>query len=224
MTLFNKRIITNIFRTPFLRNILLMYSAIAILFPVYGAIFVIPQFTKMVIENAKDNTTIIAEHLMEIIFPDNLKTKRDFLSDDVIAEVKKVVRNFQLEKIILFSKSGKIIYSTDPKDIGKINRKEYFREIVAKGNIYSTVVQKEGKSSEGRIVTADVVETYFPLMDNGTFHGAFEIYYDITDKKEKLHTLLLRLLLILFALALIILISPKLSDSIWLPGFYFAYP
>jgi len=100
-----------------------MYSAIAILFPVYGAIFVIPQFTKMVIESAKDNTTIIAEHLMEMIFPDNLKTKRDFLSDDIIAEVKMVVSNFQLEKIILFSKSGEIIYSTDPKDIGKINRK-----------------------------------------------------------------------------------------------------
>jgi len=208
--LFNSRIITNIFRTPFLRNILLVYLAIAILFPAYGAIFEIPQFTKMVIENTKNDTTNIGEHLIEIIFQDNLKPKRDFLSNDVIAALKMAVRNFQLEKIILFSESGKIIYSTDRKEIGNINRKEYFREIVSKGNIYSTLAQKEIKSSEGRIVTADVLETYLPIMDNGKFHGAFEIYYDITDKKEMLYTLLLRSMLILFALALIILIAVTL--------------
>ena len=208
--LFNRPIITNIFRTPLLRNILFVYLAIGILFPVYGVIFEVPLFTKMVIKGAKDDSIIIAEHLMEMIFPDNNKSKRDFLSDDVTAEIKMVVKNFQLEKINLFSKSGEIIYSTDPEDIGKMNRKEYFREIVAKGNIYSTVVQKKGESAEGRMVTADVVETYFPLMDNGTFDGAFEIYYNITDKRESLNGLILRSLSILFALALIIMIAVAL--------------
>ena len=208
--LFNRKIIMNIFRTPLLRNIFLVILAIAILFPVYGVIFEIPQFTKMMIENEKNDTIIIAEHLMEMIFSDSFKTKRDFLPEDVIAEVNMVAKDFHLEKIILFSKSGKIIYSTDPKDIGRINRNKYFREIIAKGNIYSTLVEKEARSSEGRIVAADVIETYFPIMDNGAFHGALEIYYDITEKNKILHTLQFRSMLILFTLALIILIAVTL--------------
>jgi hypothetical protein len=36
------------------------------------------------------------------------------------------------------------------------------------------------------------LETYVPLMNNGKFLGAFEIYYDITDRKKHLYKLLLR--------------------------------
>ena len=41
-------------------------------------------------------------------------------------------------------------------------------------------------SLEGRTVKSDVVEMYVPLMRDNRFEGAFEIYYDITDKREEL--------------------------------------
>ena len=90
---------------------------------------------------------------------------------------------FKLERLKVFSKSGKIIFSTFSEDIGKINNKSYFHEIVAKGNAYTMMVKKEHQTLENRIVSADVVETYVPIMADGRFIGAFEIYYDVTQKK-----------------------------------------
>ncbi|KKL69920.1 hypothetical protein LCGC14_2110090, partial [marine sediment metagenome] len=206
--LFNKKITKNIFRTPLLRNIFLLYLAIAILLPVYHTIFEAPLFNKMVIESAEDDAKIIALHLATMTFPDSNKLERDyFLNNDVITKFEKIVKDFQLEKIKMFSKSGEIVYSSDPGDIGKINRKDYFREIVKKGNIYSKVVKKDTKTIEDRTVKSDVVEIYIPLMKNGAFHGALEIYYDITSKKEKLNNLLLHSMYILSPMVLIALIS-----------------
>ena len=205
--LFNRAVVKNIFKTTLLRNILFVCLAIAILFPLYGAIFEIPLFTKMVQKISEGDTIVITKHLAKTIFSENLKVEREYFSTDVITEVKKILKDFQLEKIKVFSKSGETVYSTDPEDIGEMNKKAYFREIVAKGNIYSSLKKKEDNSSEGQIVTADVVETYFPLMNNGTFHGAFEIYYDITDKNKMLTNLLRHSMFVLFALAIIIFVS-----------------
>jgi light-regulated signal transduction histidine kinase (bacteriophytochrome) len=67
-----------------------------------------------------------------------------------------------------------------------MNDKDYFQKVVAKGNIYTKVVKKDMKSLEDQAVTADVVETYIPIMRGDTFLGAFEIYYDITQRNKKL--------------------------------------
>ncbi len=62
----------------------------------------------------------------------------------------------------------------------------YFHEIVARGNVYSFVVNKGAKSLEDREVSVDVVETYVPIMKSGKFQGAFEIYYDITEAQKSI--------------------------------------
>ena len=49
----------------------------------------------------------------------------------------------------------------------------------------------------------DVVETYVPLMNEGIFRGALEIYYDITARKQQLDKLLFRS----FSLAFIITVG-----------------
>ncbi len=38
-------------------------------------------------------------------------------------------------------------------------------------------------------MTSDVLETYVPIMNDGRVLGAFEIYYDITDRKKHLDKL-----------------------------------
>ena len=206
--LFNKKIAKNIIRTPLLRNIFLLFLTIVILLPIYGSVFEAPLFKKMLIESAEADSKIIGLHLASMIFPDSNKLERDFFSNnDVITKIEKTVRDFQLEKIQIFSTSGEVVYSSDPGDTGKINSKEDFREIVKKGNIYSKLVKKDAQTIEGRAVKSDVVEIYIPFMWNGVFHGAFEIYHDITSKKEKLNNLLFHTMLILSGMALIGLIT-----------------
>jgi len=206
--LFSEKIAKNIFKTPLLRNIFLVYLAIAILLPVYGIIFEVPLFNKIVIESAEDNAKNIALYLEPVIFPISNKLEGNYFSNkDVIGKIENIVSSFQLEKIQMFSKSGEIVYSSDPGEVGKINRKAYFREIVAKGIISSQMVKKDTKSVENLAVTSDVVKTYIPIMSNGSFRGAFKIYYDISSKKEKLNNLLLHSIYILSVMALIVLIA-----------------
>jgi signal transduction histidine kinase len=98
-----------------------------------------------------------------------------------------------LPKLQIFSNSGEVIYSNDPEDIGHINKKTYFHDIVAKGRLYTNMVKKDSKTSDEQIIKSDVMEIYVPLIrDDNRFFGAFEIYYDITARKEKLDKVLFR--------------------------------
>ncbi|MGB6281886.1 MAG: PAS domain S-box protein, partial [Syntrophobacteria bacterium] len=92
----------------------------------------------------------------------------------------------------VFSKSGEVIFSTDTKDVGTINKELYLQEVIEKAKPYSQVVNRDTKSLEGQTISADVVETYVPLMKDDNVLGAFEIYYDITFRQDQLHDLLLR--------------------------------
>ena len=47
-------------------------------------------------------------------------------------------------------------------------------------------MQKDAKSLEDQIMTVDVVETYVPIMHEDNFLGAFEIYFDITNRNQEL--------------------------------------
>jgi hypothetical protein len=124
-----------------------------------------------------------AGHLMSMLNIQSTELNKDFfrVNHNIIETIRK---NLNIIKIKVFSPSGEVIYSTEPKDIGIINKKEYFHEIVARGKNYAKVVQKDTRSLEDQLMKSDVVETYVPIMDADRFLGAFEIYYDITDRKD----------------------------------------
>jgi PAS domain S-box-containing protein len=62
-------------------------------------------------------------------------------------------------------------------------------------------VKKDTKSLEYQTVKADVVETYVPIIKDDTFIGAFEIYYNISERQERLDNLLFRSSVVLIILA-----------------------
>jgi putative methionine-R-sulfoxide reductase with GAF domain len=120
------------------------------------------------------------------------------------------IADFRLMKIKVFAPDGETVYSSVKKDIGKINERDYFHDIVAKGRVFSKVVYKDDKSLEDQAVSVDVVETYVPIMHGGIFAGAFELYFDITENKKELDGLLFKsnslLLLIAAGLLLAVLV------------------
>ncbi len=200
-----KRIVGNNFlKIPLLRNILLASLTVAIVLPLYIIFLIYPSFTQLLIDDKKDDAIRIARHLSSMLVTEKTELQKDVLQVYILNEVEKLreIRDdFELIKVKFFSKSGEIIFSTDPEDIGKINKERYFHEIVAKGKVHAEVVHKDTESLEGQKVSADVVETYVPLMSDSKFLGAFEIYYDITARKEQLGALLSRSSTILFTLA-----------------------
>jgi len=198
----------NILKVPFLRNILFVSLVIVIALPLYDILFIYPAFTKLLTEDKRDDAIQIARHLSSFLVSQDTELKKNLLQAHLSEEMEqlgKVSDDFDLIKLKFFSKSGEVIFSSDSKDIGDINDKRYFQEIVSKGKVYAEVIKKDAESLEGQKMPADVVETYVPLMKNKEFLGAFEIYYDITAKKAELDSLLSRSSMVLFGLAFALL-------------------
>jgi len=179
--------------SDFSRNLLILSILIVILLPAYNAAFVYPSLTKLFTENITRDATSIAKHFMST-FEGRLGdlTAKPF-DLQILRETDKLREDFGLTKLKVFSRSGEILFSTDSKEIGNINNERYFREIVAQGNVYSKVVKKNSDSLEHQRMFMDVVEAYVPMVKDGAFLGAFEIYYDITEQKQNLERLLPKL-------------------------------
>jgi len=209
MEKFLKKISENNFlKVPILRNILFASLVIVIFLPLYDILLIYPAFTRLLTDDKRDEAIRIAKHLSSFC----VSRQNDFTSallhtqlSEEIERLRKAEDHFDLIKLKLFSNSGEVIFSSDPKDRGNINDKKYFHEIVAKGKVYAEVIHKDAESLEGQPMPADVVETYVPLMKDKEFLGAFEIYYDITGEKAKLDSLLSRSSLVLFGLAFALL-------------------
>jgi hypothetical protein len=200
----------SIFKNHFLRNILVFSIIIAIALIFYNTFLITPSFTKLLINATESDAVRITRHLASsMLISENTEIRKDSFNTQLLnKEIEKIKKDFELMNFKVFSSLGEIVFSGDPNEVGEINQKRYFHDIVAKGKVYAKVVLKDEESLEGQKVTRDVLETYVPLMNNGKFLGAFEIYYDITDRKKQLDKLLSQssTLVIIFASGLLIAI------------------
>jgi len=198
------------FKIKFLRNILLISLAIVILTPMSSVLFVFPSITSVMITKVEDDAVHVARHLMSALMVEGKELRKEsvpFGLLDMQAE------NFRLMKMKVFLPSGEVVYSTERKEIGNINREKYFHEIVAKGKTHVVIVSKGMKSLEGQTVMLDVAETYVPIMKNDKFAGAFEIYYDITATKKAIDKMVFASTAMLFSVAVILFAAVVITLS-----------
>lgn len=204
----------------FLRAIVAVSVATVIMLSGYEILFLAPSFTRLIKENTEKEAIRIANHLSEtFLLREGKAISRQTLTEEFLSLLAVADRSFGLMKVKLFSPAGEVVYSTDPQDIGVINRNVYFVEQVARGRTYVKVVQKDRKSAEQQVVGVDVVETYIPVMKEETFLGAFELYLDITAEKTQLDRLVTRsyaiLLMLAFGLLMVVIfISLRARRSI----------
>ncbi len=181
-----------------IRNIFLISFAMAIFFPLVNIYYIYPSFSKLLIDNTEADATRTANHLSHMLIAEDAEIDAALITEELKKAVLRSQNDFHYAKIRIFNESGTIVYSSDSGEIGSVNDNYYFHGVVASGNKYTKVVKKDGTSAEDDVVTADVVETYVPIMRNGDFKGAFEIYYDITKSNKALgHTLFKTSLLVI---------------------------
>jgi ABC-type multidrug transport system fused ATPase/permease subunit len=205
--LFEKIIKSNIFKNGLLRNILIVSIMLVTTLPLYDYLVIRPSFDKFLTESTNDEALKIAKHFVATFLPKKTELSINTIRYYLSGNIENFKSNFRLTKFKIFSNSGEILFSTDPKEIGDLNNQRYFHEIVAKGKVITKGIQKETKSLEGQVMLVDVVETYVPLMSDGIFLGAFEIYYDITTRKQQLDKLLSRSSALVFIIVLGLLLS-----------------
>jgi len=190
-----------------IQRIFIVSVLIVVGLPLLSIRYLYPSLADLIVENTEDEAARAGNHLARMLLRVDRKISRETLRADFNQLAGEVKKDFKLEKIKVFAPSGEIIYSTDARDIGQINKKSYFHEIVARGKAFSKVVQKDSKSMEGQPVKDDVMETYVPIIDNGQFLGAFELYYDISARYKKLHNILFLSSVIPFILVFVFLVA-----------------
>ncbi len=182
------------------KTILLISAFIIIITPLANIFFIYPSFVNLVIKSAEEEAIKVAGYLSKSIDMERIDEKEYF--HHLSGYYEEIREEFDMAKIKIFSADGEVVFSSDPLDIGKVNKKNYFHEYVARGNVYAKTIQKEKKSLEDQIVKSDVVETYIPIMSGGEFKGAFEIYYDITKRKKQIEKLSFYVSLMFFTIGL----------------------
>jgi signal transduction histidine kinase len=205
-------------KTRSIRYIFLVFACIAIVMTAFNTYYVYPSFSNLLIDNTEDEALRLGEHLAALYYQGK-KSLSTAEAKHAHKHAEEHFAHFGLMKLKLFGAEGKVIFSSDEKDIGKMNKKDYFHNIVAKGNPFTKFVEKNAETLEGQIVTVDVVETYVPVMAEGKFIGAFELYYDITDRYSKLgmvtnKSILLYFIMLFFAVIISLLMMKKLDASI----------
>ena len=178
----NRTLLRLIISTSFLAVIILSCLSIFVLSPAYK---------RLIIKNTELEAIKVARHLKELLLVEEDRS-RVSMAPGFEEQVVMVLEDFGLIKLKLFAANGETLFSTDSQDIGVINQHDYFHQQVARGEVFTKVVRKNQKSLEGQVVAVDVVETYVPIMFEGRFLGAFEIYLDITKDIKGLEELLYR--------------------------------
>ena len=199
------------FGSAFSRNLFILSILTVILLPTYNTAFVYPALMKLFTETMTKDATSIARHFMSMFEGGTSELTKKSFDSKKLKEINALKENFGLAKLKFISRSGEIIFSTDRKEIGDINTEVYFQEIAAQGKVYTKVVKKDSDSLEHERMSVDVVETYVPMLKDGIFLGAFEIYYDITEKKQSLARWLLISFIIVIVLALSILLLSAMN-------------
>ncbi|MCU7906163.1 MAG: diguanylate cyclase [Candidatus Thiodiazotropha sp. (ex Epidulcina cf. delphinae)] len=180
-----------LFKVRFLRNVLLVAVIGSFSISLMERFVIYPMFASYLVSIAEDEARRTARHLAMNVDTRSGALTVDSIPESFISASDSLLETFGLRKLKIFSPVGETLFSTDSEDVGVMNEKTYFHQHVAKGRIYTLVVQKEELTAEDQVSTADVVETYVPLMNqNGDVAGAFEIYLDITERWSTLKNLM----------------------------------
>ena len=167
------------------RLIQLSVIIIAVGTPLIESHFIHPAFIKLVVQNTENEAVRAAHRLQRTVIKD-YQQGQFIVSNNTVLELKQAEKDYNLWKSKIFNHDGEVLYSSNEQDIGTLNENSYFHNQVANGENYTKLVQKNGASLEGQIIELDVVETYVPMFENGRFIGAFELYYDISQRRAAL--------------------------------------
>ena len=202
--------LADVFRNRLTRNILAICVIILLVLPFLDIYYIYPQFNNFLLDTIEEETERSAQNLLA--FTLSSKTGENVLAsfpEDFPARAERLIANNKLLMLKLYDSNGTIIYSTNQKVIGTKHSKQFFYDVVKKGNCITKFVSKATASLEEDFFERDVVESYIPIMNNDIFSGAFEIYHDATSFKSKIDKLnaFVILLVMSISLGLIVIVA-----------------
>jgi hypothetical protein len=204
-------------RIPFLRNVFLAMLATVLAVPLYLYLAAIPTFNSLLIAHTEEEAQRVSSHLAALTLRElgRIDAEAVARTPGFEADLRPLIQEFGLYKLRVFDAGGLLIYSSAPGEIGRVNRDAYFTDIVAKGKTWSKLEHKGGVSADGEALQRSIVEAYVPIMRDGRFLGAFEIYYDITERSRQQNAVLhqTNLVMLLVAAGLLVFLVVVLNRT-----------
>ena len=200
-------------RPTFLRVIVVVSIITIVLFPLFTLFHQYPNIIRLLEEFTVNEAVGITKYFSALIIVDDQELEPGSLSKKTIDQIRKVERDAHFIRLVIYSPSGQILYSSKPEEIGEVNQDPYFRQMLADPKVLAEQVERGGVSLENRYMNTDVVETYVPIIREGKLIGVFEIYYDISTEKQKLKNLINLSSVVLFGIAAVLLIAVIISVS-----------
>lgn len=160
------------------RNIALFMLVIIVALALHFYFYAYPSLVRWLVEES-ERDAVRAANILRVV----AHAERDAsapVGAHVMADIDSVRRALGVLKFRIFDRHGRIIYSTDAPETGRINENPYFRDVAAADHIRTNLFSRNESSLEGDNYVRDVVEVYVPREQG----GAFEIYYDITDQRK----------------------------------------
>ncbi len=114
---------------------------------------------------------------------------------DLDRQMRLFLAPFDIVKIKIYNAESRIVYSTDPKIIGRLDRDN---ALLAKALSGATASKRESKDSvwdlaDEERANVEIVETYVPMCSpSGKIIGSFEVYKDVTPDLAKADAALVR--------------------------------
>jgi len=167
-------------------GILAVAVVVAIAMPLLNTLVIYPAYTSMLVNTIEGEAKRLATHTIPPTLKHSTFTHESLDSHRFYADIYRLENDLGLLKVKVYSSLGVVLYSTDSKEIDTLNTKAEFKNIVAKGNAFSELVETSRSGAGDHTVTLDVIETYVPIMKTGRFLGALELYFDVTEAKQEL--------------------------------------
>lgn len=202
-----KHVALHVLQTPFLRNILLACLVVVSLFPVYNWMYLKPSYRRLLTSFNEDQAQRVATHLARMLNIGDRPISDTIIGDRLPLAVHEFQSDFQLERFKLYDANAKVIYSTDPNEVGRINTQAYFTEKILQGTIRSRLFSKADARGRNHRDIHDTIAVCVPVMHEQVFLGAVEFYFDITHAKTRLEMLLSRSDWVLGLIALFLLVT-----------------
>jgi len=195
---FSERIL---FKQKLLVYISILSVLLALGLPAYMYFSIYPSFTELLMETTEDDSIRVASHLASMQFLGTTEFNKDTLPTDLVHNVNILKRDMGLQKIRVWSRVGEIIHSSNSAEIGRLNAKKFFQDLIDKKKPICYITDKGEKTLEDQIAPVDLVETYIPILNGDRVLGVFEIHYDISLRKNQLDDLLSNSLMLLITLS-----------------------
>ena len=131
----------DIYKIPVLKLSIAAFILVSCTIFTLSQYIIFPSFHQRLKDSVEAEGVRLATHLVSVFInsSDELNVQ---VNDSFSLKMKQAQLDFKLEKIKIFNIDGNVLYSTYQSDVGKVNTKLYFRNIVTSGGVFSKIIDE----------------------------------------------------------------------------------